>query len=190
MTDTPNISWFAVRCAPNTEFRVLHALNQWDRPSLLPTEEKWIRKPNGKTDTKKFPMFASYVFGGFTGSGLNAWADFCEVRRLINRASELAGKAPPIIGVAGCGKKPSPLLASEISALEAISKPAGRHPDEILFVAGQKIRIVEHPLLGEADAQILAIRKGDAGRIIIRAILDRAGGKITVDVQPSNVAAA
>lgn len=190
MTDTPNISWFAVRCAPNTEFRVLHALNQWDRPSLLPTEEKWIRKPNGKTDTKKFPLFASYVFGGFAGSGTQAWADFCEVRNNINKASNLAGKASPIIGVAGCGKKPSALLVSEIEALQTMFKPAGRHPDEINFAVGQKVRIVNHPLLDGAEAEVSAIRKGEEGRKLVRAILHRLGGRITVDLQLSNVEAA
>ncbi len=183
------VSWFAVRVAPNTEFRVLHALNQQDRPSLLPTEEKWIRKPNGKTDTKKFPLFSSYVFGGFTGSGLDAWADFCEIRRRVNAASELAGKAPPIIGVAGCGKKPSPLLADEISALEAISKPAGRHPDEIAFVVGQKIKIVKHPFFDGAEAEIYALRVRDGERIV-RAILSRLGARVTVDLQLSSVQAA
>ena len=187
---TDNISWFAVRVAPNTEFKVLHALNQQDRPSLLPTEEKWIRNPrSGKTDTKKFPLFASYVFGGFAGTGLNAWADFCEVRNLINKASNLAGKAPPIVGVAGCGKKPSPLLASEIEALEAISRPAGRHPDEITFTVGQKIRVIQHPFLDGAEAEITALRAKE-GKRIVRAILHRLGNRVTVDLQLSNVEAA
>lgn len=190
MTDTTNISWFAVRVAPNTEFRVLHALNQWDRPSLLPTEEKWIRKPNKKTDTKRFPIFGGYVFGGFTGTGIQAWADFIDVRRSINRASELSGKAPPIIGVAGCGKKPSPLLLSEISALQTLFKPAGRHPDEIAFVKGQKVRIIHHPLLDGAEAEVQAVKKGEDGRKLVRAILHRLGGRVTVDLQLNNVEAA
>lgn len=184
-------SWFAIRVAPNAEFRALHAINQRDRPAILPFEEKWIRNPrNGKTDTKKFPLYTSYVFGGFIGDGLTAWADYVQVRNHINEASERAGKAPPIVGVVSFGQLPSRLSSDEISALEAISKPAGQHPDEITFAVGQKIKIVQHPLLSGQEARIQAVRKADEGRKVIRAILDRLGSKVIVDLQLSNVEAA
>ena len=183
-------SWFAIRVAPNAEFRALHALGQRERPAILPFEEKWIRKPNGKTDTKKFPLFTSYVFGGFMGDGIAAWSDFCRIRQNINEASERAGKAAPIVGVVGFGKMPSRLSSDEIGALEAISKPAGQHPDEITFTVGQNIKIVQHPFLSGSEARIQAIRKADEGRKVIRAILGGLGSTVIVDLQLSNVEAA
>lgn len=142
MSDTPNISWFAVRVAPNTEFRVLHALNQWDRPAILPFEEKWVRNAKGKPKPRKFALFPSYVFGGFTGADpFKAWSDFAEVRRMVNKASELAGKGPPIIGVVGYGQKPARLSGGEISWLQALSIEAGPAPWEKTFIPGQSVEI-------------------------------------------------
>lgn len=142
MTDTPNISWFAVRCAPNTEFRVRDALNQWDRPAIVPFETKWVRI-NGKPRERKLALFPSYVFGGFEGAdAFRAWSDFAEVRRMVNNASELTGKAPPIKGVVGYGQKPARLSGGEISWLAGLSTNSGAPPWEKTFAPGQAVEII------------------------------------------------
>jgi transcription antitermination factor NusG len=141
VTDTPNISWFAVRVAPNTEFRVRDAINQWDRPAIVPFEMKWVRI-NGKPRERRLALFPSYVFGGFTGDEtFAAWSDFAEVRRMVNRASELTGKAPPIIGVVGYGQKPARLSGAEISWLSTLSTSSGSPPWEKTFTPGQTVEI-------------------------------------------------
>lgn len=183
-------TWFAIRVAPQTEFKVLHALNQQERPSLLPTEEKWIEKKNGKTDTKRFPLFASYVFAGFLGPAFPAWVDFTRIRDNINEAEKLAGRAAPIIGLLGFGKKPSSLSGDEISALERMSRGAPAHPSTIEFEIGQRIRVVNHPLIPPVEGTVTAVRKAEDNRRIVRAILDRLGSRVVVDLQPSNVEAA
>lgn len=187
MTDTPNISWFAVRCAPNTEFRVLHALNQWDRPAILPFEEKWVRNAKGKPKPRKFALFPSYVFGGFTGEDpFRAWSDFAEVRRMVNRASELAGKGPPIVGVVGYGQKPARLSGGEISWLQTISREAGPAPGEITFTPGQAVEVVNTGTM--YDGARTQITRVDKGKITV--MLQMFNSMMEVEMQQKNIQAA
>lgn len=187
MTDTPNISWFAVRCAPNTEFRVLHALNQWDRPAILPFEMKWVRNAQGKPKERKLVLFPSYVFGGFIGDDpFAAWTDFADVRRMVNRASELAGKAPPIIGVVGYGQKPARLSGGEISWLGTLSREAGPPPGEETFVPGQLVQVVNTGTI--YDGASTRISRVDKGKVTV--MLQMFNSMMEVEMQQKNIQAA
>lgn len=187
MTDTHNISWFAVRVAPNTEFRVLHALNQQDRPAILPFETKWVRNAQGKPKERKLALFPSYVFGGFIGHDpFQAWQDFADVRRMVNKASELTGKAPPIIGVVGYGQKPARLSGGEISWLGTLSREAGPPPGEETFTPGQNIEIINTGTM--YDGMRTQISRVERGKVTV--MLKMFNAMMEVEMQQKNVKAA
>lgn len=181
------VSWFAIRVAPNSEFKVMHAINQRDRPAILPFEEKWVRNARNKPRPRKFALFPSYVFGGFVGGTLfEAWLDFAETRRIVNKAAELAGKAPPIIGAVGYGQTPATLSGDEISWLQTLSRAAGPEPGKEVLSVGQTVEIFNTGTpYDHTNAKITRI-----ARSRVAVMLRMFNTYIEVEMQQNNVRAA
>jgi transcription antitermination factor NusG len=144
-------NWYVIRVAPQSEFRALHAITQSEHPAMLPFEEKWVTNPRTKkSDTKKFPLFPSYVFAPFAGAtGDAVFANFSRLRTRINEASKLAGKAPPILGICGYGQTPERLRSDEFAYLQTISREAGAKPSPQIFTVGQTIEVMAGPFQGQ-----------------------------------------
>ena len=147
-----SISWFAIRVAPQSEFRVLYALNQRDRPAIVPFEEQAIPRRNRPNLTRwtKRPLMPGYVFGAFQGGRDAALSDFWTERQEINRVSEALGKGTPVLGVLGFGPRPEVMGKDQIEYLQGLSreKQDWRDPNElrvgqIVTVYGQRTTIEE-----------------------------------------------
>lgn len=165
---TNDLNWYVIRVAPQTEFRVLHAINQREHPAMLPFEEKWITNPRTKkSDTKKFPLFPSYVFAPFVGaSAETVFLNFSRLRSVINEASKLAGKAPPILGICGYGQTPERLRSDEFTYLQTISREAGPKTEPRTFRLGQNVEVLSGPFQGQTG-QINSIAR-DKVRVMMR----------------------
>ena len=142
------MNWLALRTLPiaRLEFTVLHALNQKERPALVPFEEKWVKRPGTKLrHAKKFALFPRYVFAGFKSMG-----DYQQTCFLINREAADRGKLPPILGaVRFGGAEPAKLSPTDVSFLRDLSAP---RPTQInlhrALQPGGKVQILEGPFNG------------------------------------------
>jgi transcription antitermination factor NusG len=144
-----SLLWVALRTLPiaRAEFSVMHALNQKERPALVPFEEKWVRKPRTKLrHVRKYALFPRYVFCGFHGLG-----DYQATVDAINEEFARKGKAEPILGAVRFGNsaEPAKLSATDVSFLRGLSTP--RASEIRLHAAlrpGERVSIMDGPFSG------------------------------------------
>jgi transcription antitermination factor NusG len=134
------LQWYVIRLRPTgrlpagkqgedtrggrLEFDVLHALNQRERPALVPFETKWIKRPNKKfVIERRYPLYPCYIFAGFP-----SFADLMAERAAINEHAKSIGKMAPILGAVGYGARPAKLTTEELSEMQSRS---GTGPTEI-----------------------------------------------------------
>lgn len=154
------MNWLALRTLPiaRLEFFVLHALNQQERPALVPFEEKWVRRPGTKLRiARKYPLFPRYVFAGF-----ESLRDYTTTIDAINVLAVKKGKAPPILGAVRFGNsaEPAKLSPTDVSFLRALAVP---RPSEIslhrALQPGGKVSIMEGPFSGHVAQLDTVTRK-------------------------------
>lgn len=175
------VSWFAIKVAPQAEFRVLHALHQRDRQAILPFEERAVERKNRPSLKRwtKFPLMPGYVFGAFHGSKGAAFMDFWAERKAINDASEALGRGSPVIGVLGFGNRPEVMRQDQIDFLQTLSREKVEEVDITGLRVGQSVVIY-----GQTTT-IAEVKKDE-----VKAWLDFLGGMRLVSVQHSSVQAA
>lgn len=179
------VSHFAIRVAPQTEFRVLHALNQMERPALVPFEEVPTPRPNKPhlNRWKKLALFPGYVFATFPGTINEAWVDFTSVRRAVNSRSEAVGKVAPIIGLIGYGSRPATLSGDQVEFLTGLSREGVEVVTEP-FKIGQTVKLTDWVIPG-TTGRIEAIN-----RQRVSVLLEFFGGMRVVEMQLSAIEAA
>ena len=179
------LRYYAIRIRPihRLEFSVMHALNQRERPAIVPYEEKLVKKPRSKRlwDKRKFPLFPCYVFAGFDSFG-----DFLITRASINERAEAMGKAPPIVGVVGYGSRPAVLTPDDVAFLQSItpSTLARTNIHKALQIGGAARIVDAHPLGGQIVTVTAVARK----RVTV--MLKMLGGMMPVEIDPASLVAA
>ena len=145
---TLQLNWHVIRTVPifRVEFHVMHALNQLERPALVPFEEKKVQHPRTKKiETRKFPFFPCYVVAGFHGIH-----DFLAVKAVINEQFERRGKRAPIVNLVGYSStKPATLTTEELDLIREFSI---EKPTEVRltkgFKEGEDIRVLDGSFAG------------------------------------------
>lgn len=178
MTD---MSWFAIRVAPQAEFRVLHALHQRDRPAIVPFEERPVARKNRPSVKRwtKFPLMPGYVFGAFVGKRDAAFMDFWAEKQHINQASEALGKGSAVLGVLGFGTRPEIMRPDQVEFLSGLSREKVEIGEVSALHVGQPVIVYGQ------TTKITAIRRDK-----IDVMLQFLGGMRLVSVQHSSVEAA
>lgn len=142
------INYYVLRIRPvhRLEFKVLRAITQREHPCMVPFEEKWIQKPNGKWDQKTFPLYPCYVF-----IGMGDYREFPVLKASINEQFDAVGELPPILGLVGPNMQPGKLTDDEVETAKMRSTPG---PTEVnihkALQVGSPIDIVGSPWAGRS----------------------------------------
>lgn len=179
-------SHFAIRVAPQSEFRTLYALNQMERPAVVPFEEVPSPRPNKPhlNRWRKMALFPGYVFATFPGSVGEAWVDFVHVRNTVNAQAEATGKGAPIIGLVGYGERPATLTNDQVHFLTGLSKEGVEVVTPEPFRVGQEVLIKDFVVPG-IKGRIEAINRQK-----VDVMLEFFGGMRIVEMQLSAIEAA
>ena len=156
--------WYAVQTAPRHEKCVRDRLNYNGTNCFLPVYKKVQRWKNGCAPELELPLFPGYLFVQID---------------LIHRVRVL--ELPGVVSLVGAGRRPSPLLDSEIDALRNGLQPDKCEPHSYLAI-GQRVRITAGPL---ANWTGILERKNKGFRVVL--VLDQIMQGVAVEVDANDI---
>lgn len=159
--------WYALRTAPQREFKAADAIMRMGGKTITPYEIQYKRTQGkgGKPIVKetKTPLITGYVFAGF---------DYAPWRKIK--------EDDKIIGIVTIDGVPARLTSSDLSCLNTMHKNAfrlSRHNKS--FQPGDKIRIMEGPFLGQDSI----LRKIMSDKVVVDVMAFGSAVKATVPVK-------
>ena len=129
MSSIPQDVWMAVHVKSWCEERVCTALLQKGYECFLPRQ--WSRDLNGRHQLRAIPLFLCYLFF-----------------RCFRSSSGSIVTTPGVIGIVGCGGRPSVVPDEEIEYLKKIEKMQSQSQPWAYFRSAERIQIEEGPLAG------------------------------------------
>lgn len=170
MNDVPHspvaeaIRWYALRTAPRHEKCVRDRLDYMGANCFLPVYRKNKRWKNGCNVKLELPLFPGYLF---------VQIDLSHRLRVL--------EVPGVVSLVGTGRRPSPLLDSEIDALRNGLRADSCEPHSYLAV-GQRVRISAGPL---ANWTGILERKNSGLRVVL--VLDHIMQGVAVEVDANDI---
>lgn len=131
-----------LKVAPSSEFRVRDELHRMGRNAFVPVEFSVSRFGKGRETIRKSPVIRGYVFAAIPDI---AWDG---TRRLL----------PQIKGKIGIDGRPTTLTASQMAAVELLSRPVER-ANRTGWSPGDKVR-VRRGAYAELEAVVAEIKRG------------------------------